>query len=149
MTGNGAADTFAFGTGSSGGAPSATVFDTITDFTTASDIIDFSASITLVATTTASSGVAALSAGGVATFHADDSTLALRITATEAGINAGSTTATGQAAVFQFGDDAYMFISNGVDGVAAADVLIKLTGVNTALAAFDTITLNGGNATLA
>ena len=149
MTGNGGADTFAFATGSSGGAPSDTVFDTITDFTTASDIIDHGSSITLVATTASSSGVAALSTAGVATFNAADNTLALRIIATEAGINAGSTTAAGQAAVFQFGADAYLFISDGTDGVGANDVLIKLTGVDTTLAAFDTITLSGGNATLA
>lgn len=75
----------------------------------------------------------------------------MRIIATENGINNGVTNAAtaGQAAVFQYGTDAYVFISNGVDGVGAGDQLIKLIGVDTTTAPFDTLTLASGNATLA
>ena len=52
--------------------------------------------------------------------------------------------------MFQFGADAYAFISNGVDGVGAGDQLIKLTGVDTTTASFDTLTINAAeNMTLA
>ena len=95
------------------------------------------------------SGTAQISTTGVATFNVADNTLAERIIATENGINANGMAAAGQVAMFQFGADAYVFVSDGINGVGANDVLVELTGVNTALAAYDTITLAGGNFTLA
>ena len=148
ITGGTGADIFVFGVASS--TPSATTFQTITDFASASDIIDFATlPLTIVQNATASSGTAAISASGIATFAAGDSTLALRIVATEAAINAGGAAAAGQVAVFQMDSDAYVFISNGTDGVGAGDQLIKLTGVNTLDTAFDVVTLANGNMTLA
>jgi len=148
LTGGAGADTFVFAAGATG-TPSATNFDTITDFNTASDIVDYAVAMTIVTNgAAAAAGVAAISAAGVATFHGNDNTLALRIIAVEGGIQTG-TAAAGQAAIFQFGADAYVFISDGVDGVGANDVLIKLTGVDTTAAAYDTITLSSGDFTLA
>jgi len=150
MTGGTGTDFFVLAVGESGAAPSATVFDTITDFGTASDTIDLvSAALTIVGNSTASSGTAAISSAGIATFNAADSTLALQVVATEAGINAGGTAAAGQVAVFQSGTDAYVFLSDGVDGVGANDSMIKLTGVDTTATGFDTVTLASGNMTLA
>ena len=91
---------------------------------------------------------ASVSAAGIATFHISDSTLALRIVATESSIQSGAAAA-GQAALFQFGADAYLFISDGTDGVTSADVLIKLVGVDTTAAAFDTLTDGGTTFTIA
>jgi hypothetical protein len=151
LTGGTGADTFVFGATSV--APSDSIFNTITDFATASDIISYAPRpITIAqAASAAVAGTAAISAAGIATFASADNTLALRLIAAENGINNGGTnTATaGQAAAFQFGTDAYVFISNGVDGVGAGDQLIKLTGVDTTTAPFDTLTLANGNATLA
>lgn len=152
LTGGAGADTFVFGATSV--APSDSIFNTITDFATASDIIDYAPlAITIAqAASAAVAGTAAISAVGIATFAAADNTLALRLIAAENGINNGGTnTATaGQTAVFQFGADAYAFISNGVDGVGAGDQLIKLTGVDTTTASFDTLTINAAeNMTLA
>jgi hypothetical protein len=129
LTGGAGADTFVFAAGSSGGAPSATVFDTIADFGKNSDIIDHASDIAIVTNGTASSGTAAINAEGIATFNAADNTLALRIVAAESGINAGGAAAAGQTVIFEFGSDSYVFVSDGVDGVAANDVLVKLTGV--------------------
>jgi len=147
ITGGAGSDVFVFAVASS--TPSSTTFQTITDFGSASDTIVFTVlPLTIQTNATASAGTAAISSAGIATFAAGDSTLALRIVATEAGIQAGTATA-GQVAVFQFESDAYVFISNGVDGVGAGDQLIKLTGVNTLDLAYDTVTLASGNMTLA
>lgn len=150
MTGGGTtANTFKFAAGDSGGAPSATVFDTIKDFTAvASNIIDAGAA-SIVTNATATAGVAAISAAGVATFNAADTTLAQHIIAVEAAINAGGVAAAGQAAMWQEGADAFLFISDGVDGVGANDLLIKLVGLDTTNAAFDTLTDGGTTFTIA
>jgi hypothetical protein len=148
LTGGTGTDTFVFGAAST--TPSDSIFNTITDFATASDIIDYAPkALTIVTNTTAVSGTAAISSAGIATFNAADSTLALRIVATEKAIQAGTATA-GQAAAFQYGSDAYVFISEGTDNVGAGDQLIKLTGVDLTNTAFDTLTIAAsGNATLA
>jgi Ca2+-binding RTX toxin-like protein len=149
ITGGAGDDTFVFAAGSSGGAPSATVFDTIADFETESDIIDYSVDMTIGANAgTAAAGVASIDVDGLATFHAGDTTLAQHIIAVEAGINAGGTAAAGQTAIFKSGSDSYVFISDGVDGIGANDVLIKLTGVDVTNAAFNEIVIAGGNFTL-
>lgn len=147
MTGGSGADTFIFATTSTG-TPSSTAFDTITDFTSNSDIIDHGTALTFASTVAAAtSGTAALTATGVATFNIADSTLALRIVAVETALSAAATTA-GDVAVFQFGADAYVFISDGTGGVTATDNMVKLTGVVLTDAAFDVPTLTAGNLTL-
>ncbi len=147
LTGGTGADVFVFGATSA--AASSTVFNTITDFATASDVINYMSALTIVTdATAATAGKATTTGAGVATFVAADDTLAERIVATEASIQTGTATV-GQVAMFQFGSDAYVFISNGTDGVGAGDQLIKLVGVDTTAAAFDTITLANGNMTLA
>jgi hypothetical protein len=45
--------------------------------------------------------------------------------------------------------DAYIFISDGTDGVDADDTLIKLTAVDLTASTLDTITLSSGDFTLA
>jgi hypothetical protein len=48
-----------------------------------------------------------------------------------------------------FGADAYVFISDGVDGVGANDVLVRLNSVDLTSTSFDTLTLSGTNMTIA
>jgi hypothetical protein len=105
--------------------------DEITDFEAGSDILALTGggSWSIVAGGSGAAGVATIGAEGVVTsFNAADDTLAERITAVEAAIQTGVATA-GQYAVFEFESDSYVFVSEGTDGVGAADMLIKLTGV--------------------
>ena len=148
MTGGDGADIFQFTTASTA-APSDSVFDTISDFTTASDVFDYAVNVTIVTNgTTATAGVGETTSAGITTFHTDDDTLAERIIAAEASIATGSA-ANGQGTAFMFGSDAYVFISDGTDGVDANDTLVKLTGVDLTATATDTITLSSGEFTLA
>lgn len=128
LTGGGGADTFDVLTSSNGAVPSATIFDTITDFAVASDILKGTNTWTVETSATASSGVAKIDAEGIATFNVADATLALRLAAVEAGIVAGTESA-GDFAVFTYGSDSYVFIHDGTSGLASTDVLVKLTGV--------------------
>jgi Ca2+-binding RTX toxin-like protein len=147
LNGGAGADVFVVTTTSTA-APSATVFDTITGFATASDKIDYAANISIVTdSTTLAAGKGQTASTGLLTFHADDDTLAERIIATEASIQTG-TAANGQAAMFDMGSDTFLFISDGVDGIAAADTLIKLVGIDTSASGFDTITLQSSGATM-
>jgi len=146
MTGGAGADTFVF-INSATGTPSATNFDTITDFSSSSDIIQFTGIITATLDTSATPGDAAISAAGIATFNIADSTFAQRLTAVATAITTG-TTAAGESAAFQFGSDAYVFISDATNGLSSTDVLIKLTGVSLTSSAFDAVTITGSNMTL-
>ncbi len=130
LTGGGGADTFTFAN-SATGIPTATNWDSITDYQTGVDIIDGPGTLALVAEGTLGAGQASISATGLATFNVADSTLALRIAAVEAGMTA-ATAAANETAVFNFGGDAYIFISDGTAGVGATDVLIKLVGITAA-----------------
>lgn len=132
VTGGAGADTFVVAAANYTAASAtalAAAADTITDFAKASDIIQWGANLSIVTNGTAVTGTAAINAEGKASFTADDDTLVERITAVEAGINAGGAAATGQVAYFEFGSDTYVFISQGTDGVGAGDALIKLVGV--------------------
>jgi len=127
MTGGGGADSFVVV--ATGALPSATSFQTITDFskvagTTTFDTISAAALILGVQTAVAAAGVATIT-GGLATFNAADTTFAQHLAAVAAAqqATAGATT------VWQEGADTYMFISDGTLAVAAADTLIKLVGV--------------------
>ncbi len=142
MTGGAGADTFAFVAGATG-TPSATNFDTITDYVTGTDKIDFTAgNLALVAEGTIGVAQAAISATGFATFNAADDTLAERIVAVEAAMTAATAVAR-ETAVFAFGANSYVFVSDGTAGVGANDVLIKLTGIVAATG----ITLTSGDIT--
>lgn len=131
MSGLAGNNSFVFATGSYGSlAPSVNVFDTISDWSAGTNKIDFGATtLTLVSEgVDTSAGQAAISATGLASFHTDDDTLAERIVAVEAGMTAATQTA-GEVAVFAQGSDSYVFVSDGVAGVGANDVLIKILGV--------------------
>jgi Ca2+-binding RTX toxin-like protein len=144
MTGNSGADTFIFAAGASG-TPSDTVFDTITDYTTNLDVIDFGATaiVQFATATTAASGTAGVTSAGIVSFNSADSTLALRVTAVA---NAIAGAAAGNALIFGFGSDSYIYITDGTAGAGANDVLIKLTGVANSTST-DTLTIVGGDIT--
>lgn len=156
MTGGTGVDVFAFAAGDSGGAPSTTNMDTITDFgSEAGNEIDWTggsitvnSSAVLAAAGKAGLAGAGAGAGAKATFNAADDTLAEQIIAIEAALNDTTNTA-GEAAHWMFGTDTYVYITDGVAGVSANDLLIKLTGVDSTSTSFDVMTIVSNNLTLA
>ncbi|MDD5227242.1 MAG: hypothetical protein PHN45_00360 [Methylococcales bacterium] len=138
LRGGADADIFKFVAGDNGDVPSATVFDTILDFESKSDVIDFNSALTRVnKATTAASGVAAISAStSIATFKATDKTFDQHLTAVEAGLTKSSAAANGgiapianNFALWKEGSDVYLFVTDGEAGITADDVLIQLTGI--------------------
>ena len=151
LTGGAGTDNFIFGISSA--APSASALQTVTDFNTGNvtDYVFYTPTLVALAgaVATATNGTAAISANGIATFTtADQVSLAAQLTAVASAIQAG-TTAQGESVAFQFGSDAYMFISDASSGVTAGDVLVKLTGVNLSATSFDQLVASGHTLTLA
>lgn len=143
LTGGTEADTFVFVSTESAANSTA---DSITDFEKGVDIISQG---TLVlsgdASTTAAAANAAISSEGIATFVAADDTLAEKVTAVNAALEAG-TEATGQVAIFEHSGSSYVYIyDDTADTVAAEDTLIKLTGVT----GLTDSTITAGNLTIA
>lgn len=135
------------GSGSSDSSP--TAFDVVTGFSSFDAIKWSGGAISKASAATAASGTAGLVGDGAkATFDAADTTFALHLAAIEKAIQATSNTA-GEAAHWQEGADAYVFISDGSNGVGDGDILIKLVGVDLTNAANDVITIVSNNLTLA
>lgn len=145
LTGGSGANIFRFLSLAANGAPSATNFDTVTDWRTGSNAIDFaSANLSITSGGSGASGQAAISAAGIATFNAADATVAARITAVAAAMAATGGAALGEVAIWQQGADAYIFISDATAAVGATDVLIQLAGVTVGAGG---LTLAGGDLT--
>jgi hypothetical protein len=144
-------NTFVFAEGSTG-IPSATNFDTITDFTAvAGNLIKIGAQLVLGSSATAAAGMAGLGSadGAKATFHASDTTFAQHLIAVEAALSGNTNTRYEVAYWVEGGTDSYVFIADGVAGIGANDTLIKLTGVTGAGTNFDILTLSVQMVTLA
>jgi S-layer protein len=151
ITGGAGSDTFVFGISSA--APSATANQSITDFNVGgtSDYLFYAPTTVALPTaiTTAVAGTAAISSNGIATFVTNDQvSLAAQLTAVASAIQA-NTTAAGKSVAFQYGSDAYVFISDATNGVTAGDVLVKLTGVSLANSTTDQLVASGHTLTLA
>jgi len=127
LTGNGGKDVFVFNNSQSPySAP-----DTITDLQVGDEIWSGSGTVTKSATVTGTAASAAdINAYGVATFTKETTAPALMSTA--AGLVAGAlgSAAAGTYALFAFSGDTYMYITEGTSGLAATDLVIKLTGVS-------------------
>ena len=122
---------------------------TITDFTVgaAGDQISFinngdaDTAITFEANAvTATAGEAGVAtAGKIATFHADDDTLAERLVAVAKAVTDGGGAETeGEAVMFTHGGTSYIFISDGDAGNTAGDSLVALTGIDFSSTTSDT-----------
>lgn len=120
------------------------------DGSTATDIIDYTAAdgtavaLTLVDEGAAAAGQADIAADGTVTFDAADTTIAQQIVAVEAAMTTATAVA-GETAIWTNTGDAtnsYIFISDGVAGKGAGDLLIHIIG-DTAIA----LTLSDGNIT--
>nr|WP_246437107.1 hypothetical protein [Parapusillimonas granuli] len=134
MTGGAGANVFAFASGSLGATPTASNFDTITDWAAGTgNRIDFGAT---AITVDAGTGTGlTVNAKGLVTAGAAD------LNAFVTALGNSSTTAAGSAIVYSNGTDSYLFISDGTAGLGANDTFVKLTGVN----ATDGLTLNAGD----
>ncbi len=137
LSGNGGNDTYVFNAGDSNHGS----FDTITDFNSG-DEVEFGGAATSLQTTaiTGDSDTAAVSTLGVATFTAatTSSTLANKATL----IADALSTNAGKTVFFQHGSDTYLFINDGVSGIAQ-DVVVKLTGVAIPTAALTDVNTTG------
>ena len=130
LTGGTGADTFVFAALASG--LTASTLDTITDYVSGTDIIDFGVTAIVIdaAAAAAVAGTAKISATGIATFHADDDTLAEKLAAIVSAIADSSATVAGESAVFVHDGQAYLYINGDTDTTAdTQDTLIKLTGI--------------------
>ncbi|WP_434248180.1 beta strand repeat-containing protein [Aliarcobacter cryaerophilus] len=137
LTGGAGADKFVFTAGDSLVATS----DKITDFNTGNvkDVIAHSATLAKGGSAAAATaGNASISTGGKATFDATDNTLALKITAVAADLDAGGAVA-GRVAFFEDSGNTYVFITDAAAGNTTGDDLIELTGVT----GLTTITIDG------
>ena len=121
-------------------------YDTISDFNTGgSDVIDFSVNLSKASNTSgaaAAAGNAAIDANGLATFHADDDTLAEKVAAVAADIQNATANTAGKVAIFQHGGNTYVFITDAAGANTTGDDLIELTGTS-----LTTITIAGNNFT--
>jgi len=128
LTGGAGADVFVFNNSDS----SYLAPDTITDLGATDEIWSGSGTVALSAAVTAVAGSKAkIDSYGVATFNSETTapaTLSAAATLVEASVYGASTSA-GKAALFAFGGDTYMFVSDGTSGLATSDLVIKLTGV--------------------
>ena len=155
LTGGAGKDTFVFAAGDSGQSSG---FDKITDYakgTLASgDLIDYSAALSKggVATAAAADRAAINASTGIATFAAGSGTTLADALADVAnslkldGANGAARDLAGEFALFQVNrtGNYHLFISDGVAGVTANDVVLQLVGV-TSIGGID---LTGGNLTL-
>jgi Ca2+-binding RTX toxin-like protein len=143
MTGGAAADTFTFAAGDTG-LPSATNFDVIADYVSSSDVIGYTGGITKFATAvTSASGTAGVTATtGVISFDAADSTASSRLIAVASALG---TAGAGNALIYSVGTDSLVYITDGVLGVGANDVLVKLVGITGTSA--NELVLSSGNIT--
>lgn len=149
LTGNGGNDIFIFDTDT--GEVDASIVtaadaDVITDYT-AGDIIRLSGAADSVAGT-ATGAIATsnieISAGGKATFAADDDTLAEMLVA----VAADADVANDEVVFFEFGSDTYIYGAGDATGTATDDFMIKLTGV-TGMTTLTESTSTAGDFTIA
>jgi Ca2+-binding RTX toxin-like protein len=102
-----------------------TVDAVISNYVKSLDKISTSALILGVQTATAGVGVATISAGGVATFNAADTTLTQHFAAVAAALQATP----GATAIWTEGSDSYVYVSDGILANTATDYTVKLVGV--------------------
>jgi hypothetical protein len=128
LTGGAGKDSFRFDNGDS----SYLTPDTITDLGATDEVWYGAGTVALSAAVTAVAGSKAkIDDYGVATFNSETTapaTFSAAATLVEASVFGASGTA-GKAALFSYAGDTYMFVSDGTTGLAATDVVIKLTGV--------------------
>jgi S-layer protein len=106
--------------------------DTITFET--GDTIDFTNASVTMGSAVAGANRATINANGLATFATtvpatlNDALAQIAASLDDNDNNAAADAVAGEAAVFQFGGQTYIYVSDGVAGHSAADIVIKVTG---------------------
>jgi len=145
LTGGTGSDSFVFTSGDSGQNNNTTTgFDVITDFAKGArgtgDLIDFSVLLSVGGSATAADATHASINGttGVATFAANSGTSLADALADVTGSMTAAADSAGEFAFFRVNNagNYYLFISDGVAGVGANDVVVQLTGI-TSIAGID------------
>ncbi len=150
ITGGDGHDTFLFAKGNSGQKAGAIdqIVDYYIDVSGVGDLIDFSDSNLAVggSSSVASVKEASISSNGIATFASGSGTTLADALADIATRFTASTNSVGEFAFFKIAGsgDYNLFISDGVKGVGANDVVIQLVGVSS----ISGIDLTGGNLTI-
>jgi Ca2+-binding RTX toxin-like protein len=143
-------DTFVFGAGNAGITTAA--MDKIVDFAKGAvgtgDLIDYTVALTRGGSAAAATATEASisTTTGIATFAAGSGTTLADAVADIATRFTSATNAAGEMALFKVGGagDYYLYVSDGVAGAGANDVVIDLVGVTT----LTSIDLTGGNLTI-
>ncbi len=136
LTGGAGTNAFVFAAGDSG--QTATTLDTITDWAVGTNSIDFGATVLTADAGTGLAGTTSVNAAGLVT-----STAYNNLAGFLADLGSSSTATAGTSLVFSDGANSYLFISDGVAGLGANDVLIELQGVNATAG----LTFTGGDIT--
>ena len=102
-------------------------------YVSGADMIDVVAGAIVInggdSVTAAAAGNANISAAGLATFAAADTTLTQKLTAVAADLDAPP--AVREAAVFVHNGQGYLFLSDGAAGLTSSDAVVVLTGITT------------------
>jgi Ca2+-binding RTX toxin-like protein len=150
LTGGSGSDTFLFSKGDTGQA--AGKFDIITDFakgtTGTGDLIDYSNALVIGggATSAASTEASINQSIGIASFAAGSGTTISDALNDIASNFTRATDTVGEFAFFKINNSGnyHLFISDGVKGVGANDIVVQLTGISD----ISSIDVAGGNLTL-
>ncbi len=124
LTGGLGNNTFVFAAGDSG-LPTAVNFDTILDWTAGTNVINFGATALTIDDSTGLNPDVGATAGTGLYGVADYANLAVFV----ADLANSTTTTAGSTLAYDNGTHTYLFISDGVAGLGANDVLVQLTGV--------------------
>lgn len=130
LTGNAGKDIFKFAAGDSAALNATqTTVDVIADFANGSDMIRFGSTLYVAAPHTSSvQGNATIMSGGVANFDNSDTSFTQHLTAVAAALDGAA-----KGTAVEWSEDisnSYVYITDGVAGAGANDVLIKLVGVS-------------------
>ena len=97
----------------------------------ASDKIDYTTTDLTVTAVASGNNNPAIASTGIVTFNATPATFQAALTAVEAGLAASGAQAAlvdGETAIFQFGGETFVYISDAVSGHDRSDTVIKLVG---------------------
>ena len=108
------------------------------------DILDYSADLTISSVALSAGHNAGISTSGIVTFDGVPATFAAALDQVAGALHLGTTTdANGEAALFQFGGNTYVYISDAANGHSAADLVIQIVGAPSTLVTG--LSISGGN----
>jgi len=108
------------------------------------DLLDYSADMTISSVALSAGVNAGISSTGIVTFDGVPADLNAALTQVATALNLGTVaTANGETALFQFGGNTYVYISDAVNGHSAGDIVVQITGAPATLVTG--LSISGGN----